>query len=100
MVQTWPNAKTSGLFWADVTTRPIPMMERGAADSMSIAAMLVYILDISGLSTSRTRARIRRRRKQIIEVTMIFKPTLSETHGTASFVVLSIKVYARGSAVQ
>jgi len=83
MLQTKAKAKTNGLSWAAVMMKPIPRMERGAADSMSIAAMLVYTLDISGLSTSRMRARIRRRRKQIIEVTMTFKLTLSETHGKA-----------------
>ena len=73
-------------FMADVTTTPMPRIEKGAADSMSIAAMLVYALDISGGSTSRVSARIRKRRKQIIEVTMTFKPTLSETHGTTRWI--------------
>jgi len=82
MVQTYPNAGTSNVLKAAVTTRPMPRMENGAADSISIAAMLVYILDISGESTSRMSARIRRRRKQIIEVTTTFKLTLSVTHGT------------------
>jgi hypothetical protein len=45
--------------------------------------MLVYILDISGESAPSVSARARRRRKQIIEVTMIFKVTVSETHATA-----------------
>jgi hypothetical protein len=57
------------------------MMVKGAADSMSIVAMLKYVLDISG-RTSRMSARIRKRRKQIIEVMMTFKVTLSDTHGT------------------
>ena len=74
----------SGPFCAAPTTKPMPRMERGAADSMSIVAMLVYMFDISGVSTSRIRARIRMRRKQIIEVTMMFRLTLNETHGTAS----------------
>ena len=60
---------------------PIPRIEIGAADSISIAAILVYTLAISGASTSRKAARMRRRRKQIIEVTMMFNPTLSEIHG-------------------
>jgi hypothetical protein len=57
-------------------------MEKGAEDSTSIAAMLVYILDVSGESTLRESLRICRIRKQIIEVTMMLKLTLSETHGT------------------
>jgi hypothetical protein len=61
----------------------IPRMVKGAADSMSTAAILVYTLDVSEQSTSRARARILRRRKQIIEVTMTFKLTLRETHMTA-----------------
>jgi hypothetical protein len=61
----------------------IPRMVKGAADSMRIAAILVYILAVSGLRTSRAKARILRRRKQIIEVTMTFKPTLREIHRTA-----------------
>jgi hypothetical protein len=73
-------------------------MEKGAADSMSIVAMLVYMLDISGESTSRIRARICRRRKQIIEVTMIFKPTLSETHGTASLIGFPFRITVPGMA--
>jgi len=61
----------------------MPRMEKGAADSTSIAARLVYILhDVSGPCTCRKSARIRRRRKQIIEVTMMFKLTLREIHGT------------------
>ena len=60
-------------------------MEKGAADSMSIAAMLVYILDTSGESTSRVSALMRRIRKQIIAVRMMFKLTLNEAHGTASW---------------
>jgi len=82
-LQTQANANMSGLFWAAAITSPIPRMERGAADSMSIATTLVYILDISGESTSRMSARIRRSRRQIIEVTMMFKPKLSATQGTA-----------------
>jgi hypothetical protein len=61
----------------------MPRMVKGAADSMSIAATLVYILDnVAGQFTCRKSARIRRMRKQIIEVTMMFKLTLRETHGT------------------
>ena len=61
----------------------MPRMEKGAADSTSIAARFAYILhDVSGPCTCRKSARIRRRRKQIIEVTVMFKPTLRETHGT------------------
>jgi hypothetical protein len=33
-------------------------MEKGAADSMTIAAMLVYTVDVSGVSASRMAARI------------------------------------------
>jgi len=62
------------------------MMVNGAADSMRIAAILVYTLVISGLSASFMSARIRRRRKQIMEVTMMFNPTLSETHGIIRWV--------------
>ena len=96
IVQTCPNANVSGEFLASVTTRPIPMIKNGAADSMSIAAILVYILDISGESTSRTSARARRRRKHIIEVTTTFKPTLSETHGTATLTSLPPSKDSRG----
>ena len=60
--------------------RQIPRMEKGTADSMSIVATPVYMLDNSGVSTSRVSARIRRIRKQIIEVTIAFKPTLKEYH--------------------
>ena len=60
----------------------MPMIVKGAADSTSIAAILVYILDASDSTTCRKSARIRSRRKQIIEVTMMFKLTLRETHGT------------------
>ena len=61
----------------------MPMIEKGAADSTSIAARLVYILDdVSGPWTCRKSARICNRRKHIIEVTMMFKPTVRETHGT------------------
>jgi len=88
-----------GLFWAAVTTRPIPRMERGAADSISIATILVYIQDISGESASRVRACIRRSRKQIIEVTMIFKLTLSETQGTARRVGFPLSMDASGKAL-
>lgn len=66
-----------------MTTMMIPRVVKGAADSMSIATILVYILDVSGVRTSRASERIRRRRKQIIEVTMTFKLTLSETHTIA-----------------
>jgi hypothetical protein len=59
------------------------MMENGAADSTSIAARLVYILDdVSGPWTCRKSARICNRRKHIIEVTMMFKLTVRATHGT------------------
>jgi len=83
-LQTKANEEMSGPFWAATMMRPVPTMEIGAADSMSIAATLVYILDISGESVSRASARIWRRRRHIIEVTTTFKPTLSETHGTAT----------------
>jgi len=82
MVQTYPNAYESGPLWATVTRTPMPMMEKGAEDSTTIVAILVYILDISGPSSRRKSARIRRRRKQIIEVTTMFKPTVRETQGT------------------
>ena len=88
MVQTKPNAKESGPFWTAVTTNPMPRMEKGAADSISIAAALVYILDISGGRTSCESALMRRIRKQIIEVRIMFKLTLSEAHGTASWIGL------------
>jgi len=81
MVQTYPNAYERGPLWATVTRRPMPRMEKGADDSMTIATILVYIQDISGPSSRRKSARIRRRRKQIIEVTMMFKLTLREIHG-------------------
>jgi len=45
---------------------------------------LVYVLDISGESTSRICARMRRRQKQITEVRMTFKLTLSEAQGTVN----------------
>jgi hypothetical protein len=60
----------------------MPRMEKGTADSMSIVAMLVYMLDNSGESNSRVSVRICRIRKQIIEVTMTFRPTLKEHHKT------------------
>jgi hypothetical protein len=60
----------------------MPTRVKGAKDSMIIAAILVYVLDISEPSTCCKSARIRRRRKQIIEVTTMFKLTLRETHGT------------------
>jgi hypothetical protein len=88
-----------GLFWAAVTTRPIPRMERGAADSIIIVTILEYIQDISGESASRVSARIRRSRKQIIEVTMIFKLTLSETQGTARRVGFPFSKNASGKAL-
>jgi hypothetical protein len=96
MIQTSKKANISGPFWAAVTTKPIPRMERGAADSMSIAAILVYIIDSSGESTSRMRARICRRRKQIIEVTMTFEPTLSETHATMKRPGLPFRIFVPG----
>ena len=81
--QIYPNAYKSGPFWTKVTRRPMPRMEKGAADSTSIAARLVYILDdASGPCTCRRSVRIRRRRKQIMEVTMMFRLTVRETHGT------------------
>jgi hypothetical protein len=76
----------------------MPTMERGAADSISIVAMLVYMLDISGESTSRICARIRMRRKQIIEVTMIFKLTLSETQGTENLMGFPFSIDVPGMA--
>ena len=82
----------------DVTTRPIPRMEKGAADSISIAATLVYSLDISGESTSRVSALIRRIQKQIIEVRMMFKLTLSEAHGTTSWIGLPFNKDVLGRA--
>src|SRR5487761_191797 len=88
----------SGPFWADVTMTPIPRMDSGAADSTRIAATLVYVLDISGGSTSRIRARIRKRRKQIIAVTMMFKLTLSEIHGTTDL-SLPPRRYEGGRAI-
>ena len=84
---------------AAVMMRPIPRMERGAADSMSVAAMLVYILDVSGESIPRTRARIRKRRKQIIEVTMTFMLTLNETHGTARWIGFPLSKDVLGKAL-
>lgn len=57
-------------------------MENGIADSMSIVAILVYVVDISGESTSRMSARMRMMRKQIIVVTVTFKDTLNENHST------------------
>jgi hypothetical protein len=74
-------------------------MEKGAADSISMVAMLVYMLDISGESTSRIRVRIRMRRKQIIEVTITFKLTLSETHGTASLIGFPFSIDVPGMAL-
>jgi hypothetical protein len=85
VAQTKPKAKIVGLFRAAVTTKPMPRIEKGAADSMSIAETLVHMLDISEESTSRKSARMRRRRKQIIEVRMMFRLTLSETHCTESW---------------
>jgi hypothetical protein len=51
---------------------------------MSIATTLVYILDISAWTNSRVSALMRRIWKQIIEVRMMFKLTLSVAHGTSS----------------
>ena len=82
-LQISENAKVSGEFLAVTMTRPIPMMVNGAADSMSTATTLVYILDISGESAPSVRARACRRRKHIIEVTITFKLTVSEIHVTA-----------------
>jgi hypothetical protein len=65
---------------------------------MSIVAMLEYMLDNSGESTCRIRARIHMRRKQIIEVTMIFKLTLSVTHGTASSIGFPFSIDVPGMA--
>lgn len=53
MLHIYANAKVGGTSWEMVMTRPIPRMENGTTDSMSIAATLVYMLDISGESTSR-----------------------------------------------
>ena len=88
----------SGPFWTVVTMTPIPRIESGAADSTRIAATLVYVLDISGGSTSCIRARIRKRRKQIIAVTMMFKLTLSEIHGT-TVLSLPLRRYEGGRAI-
>jgi hypothetical protein len=55
-------------------------MEKGAADSMRIAAMLVYGVEIAGESACRVSARIRRRRKHIMAVTTTFTLTLSAIH--------------------
>ena len=74
-------------------------MEKGAADSMSIAATLEYILDVSGERISRMSTRIRQRRKQIIKVTMTFKHTLSETHGTVKRVGLPCSKDVSGKAL-
>jgi len=49
------------------------------ADLMSIAARLVYTLDIPSVSTSHVSAYICRRQRQIMEVMMMFRLTLSET---------------------
>ena len=85
---------------AVVMTRPIPIMVNGAADSMSTATMLVYILDISGESAPSVSARARRRRKHIIEVTMIFKVTVSETRATMRWTaLLSLSTDLSGKAV-
>jgi hypothetical protein len=75
------------------------MMENGAADSISMVAMLVYMPDSSVESTSRMRARIRMRRKQIIEVTITFKLTLSATHGTASLIGFPFSIDVPGMAL-
>ena len=82
-LQISENAKVSGELFAVTTTRLIPMTVNGAADSMSTATTLVYILDISGESAPSVRARACRRRKHIIEVTITFKLTVSEIHATA-----------------
>lgn len=82
-LQMSENAKVSGELFAVTTTRLIPMTVNGAADSMSTATTLVYILDISGESAPSVRARACRRRKHIIEVTITFKLTVSEIHATA-----------------
>ena len=83
--QTYEKAIASGPFCASVTTRPIPSAVKGAADSMSIAATLVYVLDSSGASTSRVSERMRKRRTQMSVVTSTLRLTLSETHGTPKF---------------
>ena len=80
-------------------TRQIPRMEKGAADSMSIAATLIYILDISGERISRMSVRIRQRRKQIMKVTMTFKPTLIETHIAVKWVGLPFSKDVLGKAL-
>ena len=77
-------------FRAAMMMRPIPRMEIGAVDSMSIAAMLMYVLDISGESAPRVSARICRRRKHIIKVMTTLRLTLSETHGTMTRVGLPL----------
>jgi hypothetical protein len=69
----------SSLFCTAVTTTPIPKIKNGMADLMSIAARLVYTLDISGVSTSHVSAYIHRRQRQIMEVMIMFRLTLSET---------------------
>ena len=57
------------------------------------------MLDASEESTSRASARMRMRRKQIIEVTMTFKLTLSETHSTASRIGIPLCKDAPGMAL-
>jgi hypothetical protein len=69
----------SSPFYTTVTTTPIPKIKNGMADLMSIAARLVYTLDISSVSTSHVSAYICRRQRQIMEVMMMFRLTLSET---------------------
>lgn len=84
---------------ASVTTRPIPSAVKGAADSMSIAATLVYVLDRSGGSTSRAIARMRRRRTQISVVTRTLRLTLSATHGTPKLAGFPFNRNELGSAL-
>src|ERR1700741_3284885 len=91
MLHTYENAKASGPLCATVTTTPIPRIENGAADSMRIAALLVYMWDICEQTTSRMRARIRRRRKQIIAVTTMSALTLSMAHTIPGRAVLPNK---------
>ena len=62
---------------------PMPRIDKRTAEPMNIAAILAYMQYISGESTSRMKAPVRRRQKQIIEVPMAVKLTFSEAHGMA-----------------
>lgn len=55
MPQIKENAASNGSFSASVIMRQIPRIEKGAADSISIVVMLVYMLDISEESASRVK---------------------------------------------